>query len=147
MNEIIHKAGKFTLTHWDGDVKALLPYARDLGFDAIEAITPVPQGDVTLEEMKDALKDDIFLIDGIAALLFDPLYPLERLAAQAQRLIELFAPKLILGISDEMPYPGDMERLAVIGDMVDAYNASLNSVKRSVTATFQAHIFAAVRQD
>ncbi len=39
--------------------------------DGIEAITPQPQGDVTLEEIKEALSDDMFLLDGIPAILFD----------------------------------------------------------------------------
>jgi hypothetical protein len=36
--------------------------------DGIEAITPEPQGDVTLEEMKEGLGDDLVLLDGIPAL-------------------------------------------------------------------------------
>jgi len=123
MNDVFHKAGKFTFSHWDGEVKPLLPFVKELGFDAIEAITPEPQGDVTLEEMKGALGDDIFLIDGIAAILFDPLFPVERLISQVKKLIELFAPKLILGISDELPSRGDIERIRIVGDIVDEYNA------------------------
>ena len=36
--------------------------------DGIEAITPVPQGDVTLEEIKEGLGDEMYLIDGIPAI-------------------------------------------------------------------------------
>ena len=121
--ERLHRAGKFVHTHWDGDVKAILPFARDCGLDGIEAITPKPQGDVTLEEVKDALGDDLFLLDGIAAILFDDTYPEEELIAQAQLVIELFAPKLILGISDEMPSTGSMDRVRLVGRIVDDYNA------------------------
>jgi len=72
-NELLHKAGKFTHAHWDGDVKPLLPFAKETGLDGIEAITPKPQGDVTLEEVKEALGDEMFLLDGIAAILFDEI--------------------------------------------------------------------------
>ncbi|NJD03072.1 MAG: hypothetical protein FIA99_10885 [Ruminiclostridium sp.] len=122
-NELLHKAGKFTNSHWDGDTKSLLPFAKETGLDGIEAITPKPQGDVTLEEVKKALGDDIFLIDGIAAILFDELYTVEELKEQASKVIELFAPKLILGISDEMSSTGDIERVKLVGEIVDEYNS------------------------
>lgn len=121
-NELLHKEGKFTYAHWDGDVKNLLPYAGKCGLDGIEAITPKPQGDVTLEEIKDALGDEVFLIDGIAAVLFDDMYPVEDLINQTNKLIELFAPKLILGISDEMSSTGNIERVRLVGEIVDDYN-------------------------
>lgn len=123
-NDLLHQAGKFTHSHWDGDVKSLLPYAQDCGLDGIEAITPKPQGDVTLQEVKKALGDKIFLIDGIAAILFEDIFPIEMLRNQVEEAIELFAPKLILGISDEISSQGDLMRIRYVGDMVDDYNAT-----------------------
>ncbi|MEZ0537460.1 uroporphyrinogen decarboxylase family protein [Caldicellulosiruptoraceae bacterium PP1] len=128
-NELLHKGGKFTHAHWDGDVKTLLPFTKECGLDGIEAITPKPQGDVTLYEVKDALGDDIFLIDGIAAILFTDTYPIEELEKQTRKVIELFAPKLILGISDEMPSFGDIERIRFVGKIVDEYNATVSGCK------------------
>jgi len=125
--EILHNAGRFTYAHWDGDTKALLPYAKTSGLDGIEAITPVPQGDVTLEEMKAALGDEVYLVDGIPAVLFDHTFPEEDLVECTERIIELFAPKLILGISDEISSTGDIERIRTVGKIVDDYNASLSS--------------------
>lgn len=121
-NETLHAAGKITYSHWDGAVKALLPYIKELGFDAIEAITPMPQGDVTVDEMKAALGDHTFLVDGIAAILFDEAYPLAQLEAQTRDIIEKFAPKLVLGISDEIAYTGNIERIRFVGEIVDEYN-------------------------
>jgi hypothetical protein len=121
-NERLHKANKFTHTHWDGDTKALLPYAKECGFDGIEAVTPKPQGDVSLEEIKKAFGDDLFLIDGIAAVLFEDIYPIEDLIEQTKKVIDLFAPKLILGISDEISSLGSLERVRLVGKIVDDYN-------------------------
>ena len=59
-NEMLHNAGKFTCSHWDGNVKELLPFAKECGFDGIEAVTPKPQGDVTLREVKEAFGDELF---------------------------------------------------------------------------------------
>lgn len=124
--EGLHRAGKFVFSHWDGDTKALLPYAKDTGLDGIEAITPVPQGDVTLAEMKAALGDSLYLLDGIPAVYFDGYYPVETLVECTQELIALFAPRLVLGVSDEISSTGDLNRLRVVGEVVDAYNESVS---------------------
>lgn len=118
----LHKAGKFVSSHWDGDTKTLLPFAKETGLDAIEAITPKPQGDVTLEEIKAALGDDLFLLDGIPAILFNDYYSVDELESCTKRIIDLFAPKLILGISDELSSVGQIERVGIVLDLVDRYN-------------------------
>lgn len=122
--ERLHAADKFTTSHWDGDVRPLLRYAQETGLDGIEAITPQPQGDVTLEEIKEALDDTMFLLDGIPAIYFDDTFSIDVLEACTRRLIELFAPRLVLGISDEISSTGDLDRIKVVGQIVDEYNAS-----------------------
>lgn len=97
---------------------------QQTGFDGIEAITPFPQGDVSLQEVKEALGDKVFLIDGLASLLFNAEYSEEELVAQVHEAISLFAPRLILGISDEMPSNGLIDRVALVQKVVDEYNAS-----------------------
>jgi hypothetical protein len=126
-SERLHAAGKFICSHWDGDCNPLLPFAHETGLDGIEAITPQPQGDVTLEEVREALGDDMFLLDGIPAIYFDETFPVETLIACTEKVIELFAPRLILGISDELSSTGDIERIRIVGDIVDAYNRKVTA--------------------
>lgn len=114
---------KFLFSHFDGDVKQYLPHMKHCFLDGIEAITPLPQGDVTVEEIKEGLGDEVFLIDGIAALLFNHTYPLEALRDQANRLLELFEGQLVLGISDEFPSDGDLARIEYVTEMVNEFNA------------------------
>ncbi|MBN2853328.1 MAG: hypothetical protein JXQ23_11395 [Clostridia bacterium] len=123
--KLLHKGGKFTYSHWDGDVKRILSYAKDCELDGIEAVTPVPQGDVTLAEAKEAM-GDMFMIDGVAAILFDEIYTEEQLIDQVKECISLFAPHLILGISDEISSTGDIERVRLVGKVVDEYNESIS---------------------
>ena len=123
--KLLHEHNKFVYAHWDGDVKSVLKYVKDTGLDGIEAITPLPQGDVTLQEVKEALGDDIWLIDGVAAILFDTRYTEEQLIEQVKECIDLFAPKLILGISDEISSTGDMERVRIVRDYVEEYNRKM----------------------
>ncbi len=121
--EKLHAAGKFVSAHWDGDTAPLLPYAQQTGLDGIEAITPKPQGDVTFEQIREALGDEMFLLDGIPAVYFDDTYSVDTLIEATHNLIELFAPKLVLGISDEISSTGDIERVRIVKEIVDQYNA------------------------
>jgi len=123
--EALHRAGKFVCSHWDGDCGPLLRFAQETGLDGIEAITPSPQGDVELREVRLAFGDEMYLIDGIPAIYFDDTFPVETLVECTQRLIDLFAPKLVLGISDEISSTGDIERVRVVGQIVDEYNQSV----------------------
>ena len=125
--EKLHSAGKFVSSHWDGDCKPLLPFSRETGLDGIEAITPAPQGDVTLDEIKESFRDEMFLIDGIPAIYFDETFSVEVLEECTHRLIERFAPKLVLGISDEISSTGDIERIRIVKDIVDEYNAQFEN--------------------
>ncbi len=113
----MHAVGKWTFPHWDGYVKPLLPLARECGFDGIEAVTPEPQGDVTLEYAKEQM-GDLILLDGIPAIYFLPDYPVELLVECTRRCLELFWPNLILGISDEISPPGDIERVRLVSELV-----------------------------
>ena len=121
--EKLHAAGKFVSSHWDGDCRPLLPYAKETGLDGIEAITPRPQGDVTIEEIKAALGDEMFLLDGIPSVYFNTTYPEADIIDCVHKLIDLFAPRLVLGISDELSSIGDIERVRTVGEIVDQYNA------------------------
>ncbi len=118
----LREAGKFSYSHWDGYVRPLLPYARKCGFDGLEAITPVPQGDVTLEEVKEAFGAELTLVDGLPATDFLVETPVQELVERTRRVLELFWPRLVLGISDEISPPGDIERVRLVSELVADFN-------------------------
>lgn len=120
--EQLHQAGKFVHIHIDGAMKPLLPHLKNCPWDGIEAATPLPQGDVTIEELKEGM-NGLVLLDGIPAVYFLPTYPVETLIDCLERLIELFHPRLILGISDEIPPDGEIERVKLVGELVQEYKA------------------------
>jgi hypothetical protein len=114
----LREAGIFTHVHIDGYFRTLLPYLADLPFDGLEALTPEPQGDVTLEQIAEHIGDKV-LLDGIPAVLFLPTYPRDRLARCVERLVELFHPRLVLGVSDELPEGAEedsVERIRWVSD-------------------------------
>lgn len=119
-NERMHAAGKKTYPHWDGDCGQLLPYAQDCGFDGYEAITPLPQGDISLEQVCDALGDCI-LLDGIPCTDFLPSEPVKGLVENTRKCIEYFHPRLVLGISDEISPVGDIERVRLVAQICAEY--------------------------
>lgn len=115
-----HQAEKFCHIHMDGSLKDLLPYLSDLPFDGLEALTAEPQGDVTLEELQEAIGNKIFL-DGVPSIVFLPQYSTKYVRNYAQRVMETFSPNLILGVSDEMPPNGDMKKLEMIANMTKKF--------------------------
>ena len=123
--EQLHRGGKFVYAHFDGNNRGLTQFYQHTGLDGIEAITPLPQGDITLEEAKQGL-GEMYLIDGIPAIYFDTLFPLETLKACVHQILELFVPHLVLGISDEISSTGDMERIRIVNDMINEYNARVS---------------------
>jgi len=121
----IHKSGKYVTAHWDGYVKQLLPLAKETGLDGLECVTPDPQGDVTLEEMKRNIVDEgMFLRDGIPAVLFLPWTPIEDLKSFTLKILDTLGStgRLILGVSDLLPANADIERVRVVGKIVEEWN-------------------------
>jgi hypothetical protein len=107
----LRAAGIFTHIHIDGYFHPLLPYLKDLPFDGLEALTPLPQGDVTLEELKAHIGDKV-LLDGIPGVLFLPTFSRDELMNTLESIVDLFSPGLILGVSDEVPQGADAEEAA-----------------------------------
>lgn len=118
----LQKAGIYTHIHIDGSFKSLLKYLKHLPFDGLEALTLLPQGDATIEEMKEAIGDKI-LLDGVPAILFLPNYPLEKFKEFVRREIKLFHPRLVLGASDEVPPPADIERVRYVSEYCKDFNS------------------------
>lgn len=114
---------RLACSRWDRDTTALLPLARETGLDGMEVVTPKPQGDVTLEEVRAVLPDGMLLLDGVPAILFDETFGVEEFLACVRKVVELFAPQPVLGISEEISSSGRIGRLLPIRDIVEEYNA------------------------
>ncbi len=110
---------RFVHTHWDGHSKLMLPYLRDTNLHGVEALTPEPMGDMTLEEIKDAVGDEMVVLDLVPAIHFLEQYDTEEVLAFTRRVIEMFAPRLVLGISDEISQVGQIEKVEAISQLVD----------------------------
>ena len=119
LSERYHAAGRFVHTHWDGNSRLILPYLKEMGLDGVEALPPAPMGDMTLEEIKTAVGDKIVVLDLLRAIDFLPAFPLQELLDFTKRVMDIFAPRLILGISDEISQVGEIEKVEAITELVD----------------------------
>lgn len=104
----LRAAGVFTHIHIDGAFRTLIPLIRQLPHDGIEALTPRPQGDETMDEMQEAVGEKV-LLDGIPAVLFMSQFPVERLERCVKNLVDRFGGRLVMGISDELPEGAGVE--------------------------------------
>ncbi|MCW3987014.1 MAG: hypothetical protein NWE87_01715 [Candidatus Bathyarchaeota archaeon] len=120
----IHEMGMYATSHWDGFVKQLLPMVQETGLDGLECVTPLPQGDVTLKEMKEGM-GEIFLRDGIPAVVFCPWTHIKTLEDHVTKLLHTFYPRLILGASDLVPANAAIERVTLVNKIVEEFNSSL----------------------
>jgi len=120
----IHENRMHATSHWDGFVKQLLPLVKETGLDGLECVTPLPQGDVTLGEMKEGMKG-MFLRDGIPAVMMCPWTSLKTLEDHVRMLLTTFYPRLILGISDLLPANADIERIRFVNRIMKEFNDSL----------------------
>ena len=103
VNEIFHKAGKFTSIHIDGRLKPCLSKLYDAGFDIAEAVTPAPLGDVELEDLRKVAGEDIIIWGGLPGGLFSPSVSDAEFAAYVQRILDLKDEKMVLGVADQVP--------------------------------------------
>ncbi|MFT5090177.1 MAG: hypothetical protein ACI8PG_004554 [Planctomycetota bacterium] len=117
--ERLHAAGKFLLTHTDGENKDLLSLYPDCHFDIAESVCPQPMTQCTLAEVRKGMGENVTVWGGIpsVALLTDAMDD----AAFTAYIDEIFAEigdrsRLILGVSDNVPPDADMERLRYIGE-------------------------------
>lgn len=116
----LHKKGKFVHIHIDGWAKPLLPFLKETGLDGVEALTVKPVGDMTLEDIKKTLSDEIILIDGIPFIYFLPdIVNLKKFDGFIEKIISMFPNNLVLGISDELPPPADESRVERVSRIID----------------------------
>ena len=118
----LHAHGRYVWSHWDGNSRHILPFLRETHLDAVEALTPEPMGDMSLEMIKQAVghgQDQIVCLDLLPVIDFLPNCTTQKLLDFARRVIDMFAPRLILGISDEISQVGEIEKVEAVSGLID----------------------------
>ena len=109
--ERLHTAGVKCAVHLDGTVAALLPKLASVGFDAIEALTPYPAGDMHIEHMRAAAcNDHVILWGGIPGIMFAPPYTWHDMQQHVLQLLDAWRDtRFIVGVGDQVPPDGQID--------------------------------------
>ena len=118
--ERLHAAGVRCAIHLDGTVKGLLPKLAANGFDAVEALTPQPAGDLFIEELRAcAANPNVILWGGVPGVMFAPPYTWQDMEAHVRRVLQAWqGTPFILGVADQVPPDGDIGFCRRIAEMV-----------------------------
>ncbi len=116
----LHAAGVKAAVHLDGTVAGLLPKLVASGFDAVEALTPRPAGDVDAAAMRAlAGSDRTILWGGVPGVMFAPPYTWDDMRRHVERVLELWKGQpFVLGVADQVPPDGDIGFVKRIAEMV-----------------------------
>lgn len=118
--ERLHDAGIAAAVHLDGAVRGLLPKLAAAGFDAVEALTPKPAGDIGVAEMRDLVAGTkTVLWGGVPGAMFAPPYTWADMERHVERVLaEWRGRPFVLGVADQIPPDGDVSFCRKIAEMI-----------------------------
>jgi uroporphyrinogen-III decarboxylase len=120
----LHQAGKYLLTHTDGENEALLPHYPACNFDVAESVCPAPMTRCTLAQVREGMGARTTVWGGIpsVALLEESMNEAQFEAYLDQVFGELgTGERLILGVSDNVPPAATLGRLERIRERAEAF--------------------------
>ncbi len=119
----IREAGKFSFIHMDGTLRGLIKHVAETGFDVIEAATPFPSGDMTMEEIAAEITGDTIIWGGLPGIVFTPNFGADDISAHVKSMLQVMRrrPLYVLGVADQVPPDGILERVASVAALCDAF--------------------------
>jgi len=114
----LHAAGVKAAVHLDGTVRGLLPKLATAGFDAVEALTPQPAGDLTAAEMRRiAGRPDLILWGGMPGAMFPAPTAWSGMRQHLDRLLAAWnGQPFIVGVADQVPPDGNIDFCRLIAE-------------------------------
>jgi hypothetical protein len=121
---VLHRQGKYLLTHTDGENRGLLEHYLASNFDIADSVCPAPMTKLTIGQVREAFAGRITIMGGIpsVALVKDSMTD-----AQFEKYLDEFFAQigrgdhLLLGISDTTPPAADFQRLLTIAQCVERF--------------------------
>lgn len=127
----IRKAGKYSFIHMDGTLKGLLKQESLVGFSVLEALTPSPVGDMSIQEMIPLLEESKSIFwGGIPGVYFTPHISDEEFERHVIETLKIMRsiPRFVLGVADQVPPDGLEYRVKRVSELVEEYG-SYNNVE------------------
>jgi hypothetical protein len=116
---LFHEAGKFLLTHTDGENSELNGSYLKCDFDVADSVCPSPMTKLTLEEYRSIYGEQMTIWGGIPSVItLKTSCSYDDFKEYVDRIFESCKPynKLILGIADTTPADADFGRIEYIRD-------------------------------
>ena len=124
-SDMIKGAGKFSCIHMDGTLRALLKEELTVGLTFIEACTPGPVGDVSMDKWPEYTKEsDTILWGGIPGVYFTSKVTdkeFDRFVVEEVLRVMTSEPKYVLGVADQVPPDGLDSRVRRVRELVDRH--------------------------
>jgi hypothetical protein len=135
--ERLHSAGISAAVHLDGTLRGLLPQLAAAGFDAIEALTPAPVGDVAVENMRAVVgNEQVILWGGIPGAMFAPPYTWDDMEQHLQQVLESWqGTPFVLGVADQVPPDGDVTFCTRIAEVLRTDFPVATAIERTADRT------------
>ena len=97
-----------------------------LGIDAVEAVTPLPVGDMSVAAMRDAAAASrTVLWGGVPGAMFAQPYDSVAMERHIYEVLEAWSSTpFILGVADQVPPDGDIDLVGAISRIVGDSSAS-----------------------
>ena len=123
----IRKAGKVSFIHMDGTLRGLIRQVAETGFDVIEAVTPAPVGDISMGELAAFVPGNTILWGGAPGIMFTPRVSEEAFRSHIIDTLAVMktAPRFVLGVADQVPPDGMIERVKAVSALCDEYGRYL----------------------
>ena len=123
----IRQAGKFSFVHQDGTVRGLIgALSKESHFDVIEAVTPLPVGEIELEEAAGLAAEDAILWGGIPGGMFcETSCSDQEFDQHVLHCIQVMtsSPRFVLGVADQVVPGSSARRIRRVRELVNQYGA------------------------
>ena len=119
----LHAAGKYVAVHVDGRLRGAIGMFRAIGADCIDAVTPLPTGDLSPAECRAEAGPDLILSGGVPPAVWLPnvdVHAFEKTVIDWLALKQQ-SPRLIANAGDQVPPGAPEERITLMRDLVEEY--------------------------
>ena len=123
ISRILHQKRKLLEGHWCGRTDELLSLVPGSGLDIVEAVLTKPMAKQTMKKALQKVKGKVALQGGIPSVLMTPEGgTVEDLKAYVSNTLFEIWPCVgfVLGLADNLPVTGDIERVRIISDIVNS---------------------------
>jgi hypothetical protein len=116
----LHEAGKYVSIHIDGTLRGCFELLEEAGFDAAEAVTPAPVGDILLEDLRKHSGSKMIIWGGLPGALFSPHYSEDEFDRHLNAVLATFKedPLFVLGVADQVPPDGLISRIRKVRERI-----------------------------